>query len=47
MYMIMEDKSRDMIQVYEESEIHKGWKIILQTYGIEKFNKEERHKYTN
>lgn len=44
-YFIKENKEEDFVQVYEESDIYKGWKIVRQTYDIDKFNRMERHIY--
>lgn len=44
-YWIKENKKEDYVQVYEKLDAHKGWKSVLKTYDIDKFNREERHKF--
>ncbi len=45
MYWIREYEHEDLVQVYEESELYNGWKIVLQMHGIQKFNEMYRHNY--
>lgn len=47
MYWIMENKEEDFVQVYEESSRWRGWRIIYQTYGLKKFNENDRHRFMN
>lgn len=47
MYWIREFKGEDFVQVYQESSLWNGWKIIYQTYGIKDFNESKKYLFLN